>query len=134
MLTAQISAEDRVFEQDNVRDFFITHNLNYNVFEAFYCDFCIFKEKDISIMRANRKSFAEGVKKWYRGKENTFLANLIFDYISNNTSNYLMKFSEFLNFCILFNQSEGLRNKIVFHLMTNKQFKMKSSDLMRFFV
>ena len=54
---------------------------------------------------ATRESFGDGIKHWY-GKDNTSLADIIFNYLGRGKINHKIRFSEFINFTMDFTLSE----------------------------
>lgn len=133
-MTAKMTHEERLDEQDTVKEYTMQLDTNALKYECFFKDFCSFQENDIVMMRATKESLAFGIKKWYGGLDNEVLSNLIFNFLSNHKHNYLIKFSEFVSFCVQFNSDPGVRNKIVFYMITDKNLSMKSTHLLRLFV
>ena len=73
--------------------------INLNIHKEFFRLFCNNKYVEYDyFLRADMKSFHEGVTYLYGGVENIHMSNRIFNYISKGKVNHRITFSEFVYF------------------------------------
>jgi len=73
--------------------------IHFELYYNFFRLFCKNKFVDYNhYLRADFKSFSEGIKIWYGGRENPNLSWLIYKYFSKGSVNHLVTPSEFIMF------------------------------------
>lgn len=101
-----------------VRSNFI-NNINFPVYESFFRSFC--KKKYIEsefLLRADFKSFNEGVGFWFDNVENKPLTQLIHLYIGRGKVNHIITFSEFIYFIRELQLRKQHRNLVIFKFLS----------------
>ena len=109
--------------------------IEMEIYENFFRSFC--KKKDVdsdSLLRADFRSFNEGLKYWYDGCENRPLARLIFMYLSKNKENHLITFSEFIYFIRQLTLAEGHINLMIFKFLTEGGPNLEILQIVRHYV
>ena len=117
-------------ELEDIRKNF--QNINFKRQEKFFRTLCYNKKAEADyLLRADRASFRRGIKYWYNGKDNEFVANLIYFYIGKQKVNHLITLSEYLKFINELTLSEYHQNFLVFKMISDNQLELKINILLK---
>lgn len=109
--------------------------INLNIYKEFFRLFCNNKYVEYDyFLRADVKSFHEGVTYLYGGVENYHMSNRLFNYIAKGKVNHRITFSEFVYFARELQLSEVHQNLLVFKILAGGKTEYTVHDLLRQFV